>query len=128
MKQELKVLELNNKSQEACCTPAAPPPLNRAQTEQAASLFSALADPTRLTILGMLIASQDEVCVCDITASFNLGQPTISHHLRILREAGLINGDKRGKWVYYSPVLSNVEKVKALMSTLLGVQVPAMAT
>ncbi len=125
MKRELKVLNLNEGGPEACCTPAPAPTLNRAQAEQAANLLAALADPTRLTILNMLLASQGDVCVCDITASFSLGQPTISHHLRILREAGLISGDKRGKWVYYSPVISNIEQTKALLDSLLAV--PALS-
>jgi ArsR family transcriptional regulator, arsenate/arsenite/antimonite-responsive transcriptional repressor len=125
MKRELKVIELNTGDTEVCCLPAAAPTLDRTQAEQAANLLAALADPTRLTILNMLLASQGDVCVCDITASFSLGQPTISHHLRILREAGLISGDKRGKWVYYSPVSSNIEKMKALLDNLLAV--PALA-
>lgn len=121
MKQELKVIELATTGPEACCVPAAGPTLERTKAEQAANLLAALADPTRLTIINMLIACQGDVCVCDITSSFSLGQPTISHHLRILREAGLITGDKRGKWVYYSPVYSNIEKMKALLDSILAV-------
>ena len=63
----------------------------------------------------MLAISENEVCVCDITSNFPLGQPTISHHLRILREAGLVSGDKRGKWVYYSLVQSRVAEAKAIL-------------
>jgi ArsR family transcriptional regulator, arsenate/arsenite/antimonite-responsive transcriptional repressor len=66
-----------------------------------ASRLKALADPTRLRMLNLLAEQPQPLCVCDITSQFRLRQPTISHHLRILREAGLINGEKRGVWSYY---------------------------
>lgn len=66
-----------------------------------ASLFKALADPHRLTILSTLARAPDEVCVCDFTAGLPLNQPTVSHHLRILRESGLATCERRGTWVYY---------------------------
>jgi ArsR family transcriptional regulator len=109
MKNASKIIELKT---EGCCEPAAWPTLNPAQAEETASLFAALADPTRLAILNLLAGSREAVCVCDITASFTLGQPTISHHLKILRDAGLLTGDKRGKWVYYSLVAHRVEAIK----------------
>ncbi|HEX2909292.1 MAG TPA: metalloregulator ArsR/SmtB family transcription factor [Chloroflexia bacterium] len=120
MKKELKVI------QEECCTPLPISPENQAQVKVAADLLAALADPTRLSILNMLLLNQGDVCVCDITASFTLGQPTISHHLRILREAGLITGDKRGKWVYYAPVLARIEELKGLLNNLLAVPVSVL--
>jgi ArsR family transcriptional regulator, arsenate/arsenite/antimonite-responsive transcriptional repressor len=67
----------------------------------AAALLGAAADPYRLTILATLAASEDPVCVCDFTGALPLNQPTVSHHLRILREAGLVTGERRGTWVYY---------------------------
>jgi ArsR family transcriptional regulator len=122
----LKELTLTTKTQENvanssdnCCTPLYQPQISREQAENAAVLFAALADPTRLSILNMLAASHTEVCVCDITGSFQLGQPTISHHLRILKEAGLVSGDKRGKWVYYSLVQSKAAEVKAMLQKVL---------
>jgi ArsR family transcriptional regulator len=122
----LKELTLTTKNQENvanngdnCCTPLYQPQISREQAESAAILFAALADPTRLSILNMLAASHAEVCVCDITGSFQLGQPTISHHLRILKEAGLVSGDKRGKWVYYSLVSAKVAEVKAMLQKVL---------
>jgi ArsR family transcriptional regulator len=82
-----------------CCTPTAPL-LGRGAQERLATAFKALADPTRVGIVNRL-ARSGEVCVCTLTAEFDLSQPTISHHLRILREAGLIDAAKRGKWSYY---------------------------
>lgn len=104
---------------ENCCQPTAQPTISREQTRIAAELFAALADPTRLAILNMLAGSASEVCVCDITSSFPLGQPTISHHLRLLKEAGLVKGDKRGKWVYYSLVERKLSEVRAVFDTVL---------
>lgn len=68
---------------------------------ESAALFKAIADPHRLTILATLARAQDEVCVCDFTDGLPLNQPTVSHHLRILREAGLVTCERRATWVYY---------------------------
>jgi ArsR family transcriptional regulator, arsenate/arsenite/antimonite-responsive transcriptional repressor len=86
----------------ACCPPLAAEPLSQAQAEQVAPLLKALADPVRLRLMS-LIASHPggEACVCDLTGAFDLSQPTISHHLKVLHEAGLLDRDKRGVWVYY---------------------------
>jgi ArsR family transcriptional regulator, arsenate/arsenite/antimonite-responsive transcriptional repressor len=86
----------------ACCPPLAAEPLSRAQAEQIAPLLKALADPVRLRLMS-LIASHPggEACVCDLTGAFDLSQPTISHHLKVLHDAGLIDRDKRGVWVWY---------------------------
>ncbi len=112
MKKELTVI------QNSCC-PAVPElSIERDQIELGAALLSAIADPTRLSIINMLAGSSEAVCVCDITESFTLGQPTISHHLRILREAGVIVGDKRGKWVYYSIVHSKLREIQALLENV----------
>ena len=87
---------------EPCCGgPVAAPALSATQTGTLADRLKALADPTRLRMLDLLMGQSQPLCVCDITAQFDLHQPTISHHLRILREAGLINGEKRGVWSYY---------------------------
>jgi ArsR family transcriptional regulator len=68
-----------------------------------AKVLAAISDPTRLGIVEMLAAmDEDALCVCDIVSGFNLGQPTISHHLKVLRESGLVKWEKRGLWVYYS--------------------------
>src|SRR6201997_200317 len=69
--------------------------------EPLATLLKAIADPFRLTMLATLAANEHEVCVCDFTDALPLNQPTVSHHLRILREAGLVTSERRGTWVYY---------------------------
>ncbi len=86
-----------------CCAPAAvmPAPLDVIRAEALAERLKALADPTRLRMLALLAAQTEQICVCDITSQFPQNQPTISHHLRILRGAGLIAGEKRGVWGYY---------------------------
>jgi len=85
--------------QPLCCVSDAPP-LEREAAESLAATFRALADPTRVAIVSRL-ATADSVCVCDLTAAFDLSQPTISHHLRILREAGLVEAERRGTWAHY---------------------------
>jgi ArsR family transcriptional regulator len=82
-----------------CCPPGADP-LPQQEREQLATCFKALADPARIGILNMLSAG-DEVCVCAMTDELGLSQPTVSHHLRLLREAGLVSAEKRGTWSYY---------------------------
>ena len=74
--------------------------IDEAEAARIAPMFKALGDPVRLR-LAALIASQAEICVCELTPHFELSGPTISHHLKILREAGLIDGERRGTWVYY---------------------------
>jgi ArsR family transcriptional regulator, arsenate/arsenite/antimonite-responsive transcriptional repressor len=86
----------------ACCSPMSVQPLTAEQAEQVAPLMKALADPVRLRLMS-LVASHDggEACVCDLNDGFDLSQPTISHHLKVLYEAGLVDREKRGVWVYY---------------------------
>ncbi len=83
-----------------CCNPVAEP-LPHREVDELASVFKALADPTRLQMLHMLRAAADPICVCDFTAAFELEQPTISHHLAKLRDAGFISSFKRGIWAFY---------------------------
>jgi ArsR family transcriptional regulator len=87
---------------DACCSPLASEPLSESQAVELAQVFKAIADPVRLRLLS-LIASHEggEVCVCDLTDAFDLTGPTISHHLKVLRESGLITGERRGTWIYY---------------------------
>lgn len=89
----------------SCCTAPAREPISEAQANDLASVLKALADPVRLRLLGLIAASDGgEACVCDLTEAFNLSQPTISHHLKVLRLAGLINSERRASWIYYSVV------------------------
>jgi len=109
-KQEPKVLNLADggccppkAAEEAeCCAPLACEPLPESGAEELASLFKAVADPMRLRLLSLIACHEGgESCVCDLTAAFDVTAPTISYHLRILREAGLISAERRGTWVYY---------------------------
>src|SRR2546421_8201306 len=88
--------------QPICCGPETPPLPEEARDELAAR-FKALADPTRVAIVNRLAAA-DEVCVCDLNSAFALSQPTISHHLKILREAGLVESSRRCAWADYRPL------------------------
>ena len=85
--------------QPICCA-SDEPPMPAAATIELAATFKALGDPTRVAIVNRLTTA-DEVCVCDLTAAFSLSQPTISHHLRILREVGLVEVERKGTWAYY---------------------------
>ncbi|MEU0570946.1 metalloregulator ArsR/SmtB family transcription factor [Nonomuraea sp. NPDC005983] len=119
-KQELPVLA----PAEACCTPMACEPLGESDAAELARMFKALSDPVRLRLLS-LIASHEggEACVCDLIGPFDVSQPTISHHLKVLREAGLVGSERRGTWVYYwvLPVALN------RLSSLLQAPVPTRA-
>lgn len=87
----------------ACCSPLTATPLSREQAEKVAPLLKAMADPVRLRLLSLVAAHEGgEACVCDLNDAFDLSQPTISHHLKVLHEAGLLGREKRGTWVYYS--------------------------
>jgi ArsR family transcriptional regulator, arsenate/arsenite/antimonite-responsive transcriptional repressor len=96
-----------------CCGSDAPP-LAEHEAEVLAARFKALADPTRVAIVNRL-SGADAVCVCDLTAAFHLSQPTISHHLRILREAGLVESSRRGTWAYYRLVPEAVEALRGAL-------------
>jgi len=102
----------------ACCPPLATEPLSAAQAEQVAPLLKALADPVRLRLMS-LVASHPggEACVCDLNEAFNLTQPTISHHLKVLHEAGLLDREKRGVWVYYRARTQALASLAALIGT-----------
>jgi ArsR family transcriptional regulator, arsenate/arsenite/antimonite-responsive transcriptional repressor len=93
---ELQVLD----RVKGCCQPVASP-LSDTHADELATIYKALGDPTRVQILHILAAAADPVCVCDFTAAFDLGQPTISHHLAKLREAGIVTSFKRGIWAFY---------------------------
>ena len=96
-----------------CCGPDTPPLPQEARDELAAR-FKALADPTRVAIVNRL-AGADEVCVCDLNSAFELSQPTISHHLKILREAGLVESSRRGTWAYYRLVPEAIESLRGAL-------------
>src|SRR3990172_10607687 len=84
-----------------CCPPLAQRAFSAERAEAASARFETLAHPVRLALLGMLCRRGGEVCVCDLEAAVPVKQPTVSHHLRLLREAGLVESEKVGQWVYY---------------------------
>jgi ArsR family transcriptional regulator len=98
--------------QSLCCGPDVRP-LEPAAAEDLAGVFKALADPTRVAIVNRL-ASGEKCCVCDLTGVFELSQPTISHHLRILREAGLVEAERRGTFAYYWLVPEAIERLRGV--------------
>src|SRR5215213_5544981 len=99
---------------DVCCAPVLAAPLSEADAGRLAHAFAALADPVRLRLLS-LIAAEDEVCSCHLLEPLGKSQPTISHHTKTLAEAGLITGEKRGRWVYWRIV---PERVAALQGAL----------
>ncbi|MCX5316139.1 helix-turn-helix transcriptional regulator [Streptomyces sp. NBC_00154] len=109
----------------SCCIPVAAAPLEAERAADMAKMFKALGDSVRLRLLSMIASATDdgEVCVCDLTDPFDLSAPTISYHLKILREAGLVTSDRRGTWVYYSlqrnnlSMLSDVLAVPGVLTT-----------
>ncbi|HET7369044.1 MAG TPA: metalloregulator ArsR/SmtB family transcription factor [Gaiella sp.] len=100
--------------QPLCCGPDVPP-METEAARDLAGLFKALADPTRVAIVNRL-ASGESCCVCDLTGAFELSQPTVSHHLRILRDAGLVEAERRGTWAYYRLVPDAIERLGEVFS------------
>jgi ArsR family transcriptional regulator len=91
------------RAMDECCPSVLAAPLDAAEAADLAAGFTALSDPVRLRVLSMLAdAAEGEVCVCDFVEPLGRSQPTISHHLKILSKAGLVQGEKRGRWVWYS--------------------------
>jgi ArsR family transcriptional regulator len=101
---------------EECCASVLTAPLTEPEAGALAHGFAALADPVRLRLLS-LVAAQDEVCSCDLLAPLGKSQPTVSHHTKTLADAGLIVGEKRGRWVYWRAV---PERIAALRDALAG--------
>ncbi len=107
----------------SCCSPLTADPIGEPHAQELARVFKALGDPVRLRLLS-LIASHEggEACVCELTAGFEVSGPTISHHLKVLREAGLISGERRGTWIYYRV---RPEVLRTAAETLLPTPAPA---
>lgn len=107
-------------SMQCCCPPKG---LAADVFTESAALFKAIADPHRLTILATLARASEEVCVCDFTDGLPLNQPTVSHHLRILREAGLVTCERRGTWVYYELADGAHQRLSDALASLLKPEV-----
>jgi ArsR family transcriptional regulator len=106
---------------ETCCSPLVAEPVSEAEAVELARVFKALSDPVRLRLLTLIGAHAggrevgDGVCVCELTGAFEVTAPTISHHLKVLREAGLIASQRRGTWVYYWIVPDALERLAVLL-------------
>ena len=101
---------------EACCEPVAYPDVQRAQAERMAVIAKALADPVRVQLVDVLRKHAGKVCVCELVPLFDLAQPTVSHHLKVLRDAGLVDSERRGLWAYYYVVPEAVEELAAWLT------------
>jgi ArsR family transcriptional regulator, arsenate/arsenite/antimonite-responsive transcriptional repressor len=99
-----------------CCAPISSGVLDVEQAIEGAAAFKALADPVRLRLLSIIASAGGEMCVCDITPQFDVSGPTISHHLKVLREAGLVDCERRGTWVYYWPIRERMQWISGLLA------------
>lgn len=104
---------------EGCCEkPLRCEALPARQRRQTVAVFRALGDATRLEIFRLVAAQSAPICVCDVVARFDLRQPTISHHLRVLREAGLVTSERRGVWTYFAPSAGGLRLLRDAVETL----------
>ncbi|WP_250448441.1 metalloregulator ArsR/SmtB family transcription factor [Actinotalea sp. C106] len=102
----------------ACCAPLARTPLSAKDAQGLAVVLKAIADPARLRLLSLVAARENgEACVCDLTEPVGLSQPTVSHHLRTLADAGLLRREKRGVWAYYSLVPGALDEIARVLTT-----------
>ncbi|AKZ58417.1 ArsR-family transcriptional regulator [Streptomyces ambofaciens ATCC 23877] len=109
----------------SCCPGLLTAPLDEDQAVELARVFKALGDPVRLRLLSMIASrAGGEVCVCDLTPAFDLSQPTISHHLKLLRQAGLIDCERRGTWVYYWLVPETTDRLAGILTRPTGEPLP----
>ena len=122
----LPLLEPDGESAAPCCPPLTERPLDAAEAETAARMFKALGDPVRLRLFSAVASHEGgEACVCDLNDAFELSQPTISHHLKVLHSAGLLDRDKRGVWVYYAVRPQALSAVAHLFDTAALTLTPA---
>ena len=102
----------------ACCSPLTGGVLGTPAAERLAMVFKALADPARVKLVSLIAASDGgEACICDLTEPLGLSQPTVSHHMKLLVEGGLVSRDQRGKWAYYRVNTEALDRIAAAMST-----------
>ena len=102
----------------ACCAPLTRDPLTQSQADDLAKSLKAIADPARLRLISIIAASEgQEACVCDLTEPLNIGQPTVSHHLKVLADAGYVTRSKRGSWAYYKLVPGALDSLSRLLVT-----------
>jgi ArsR family transcriptional regulator len=116
-----KLVVVGKNDTAGCCSPMVREPLDEDAAVDLSRMFKALSDPVRLRLLS-LIASHEggEACVCDLTGPFDVSQPTISHHLKVLREAGLVGCERRGTWVYYWVLPGALAQLSSLLQAPAG--------
>jgi ArsR family transcriptional regulator len=103
----------------ACCAPITREPISEDSAEKLARTLKALADPARLRIISMVAAHAGaEACVCDLQQPLGLSQPTVSHHLKVLTDAGFLSRSKRGTWAYYTLVPGSLDSIAGLLATV----------
>ena len=100
-----------------CCAPVLEEPLDETEATQLADWYAILADPTRLRLLSLISAAGEACAACDLVEPLGVSQPTVSHHLKVLRDAGLVESEKRGRWVYYQPVPQRLNILSRAIST-----------
>ena len=103
---------------EPCCDPVAYPEIERDEAQRMAAVAKALGDPIRMQLVDVLRRHAGQVCVCELVPLFDLSQPTISHHLKVLREAGLVEGERRGRWVHYRVVEERLREIGDALAPL----------
>jgi len=104
-------------SMDDCCPAVLSAPLSESRAEELAVAFAVLADPVRLRLLSLLASAESgEACVCELVEPLGRSQPTVSHHLKILADAGLIVGDKRGRWVWYRAVPGRLDQLRGVLA------------
>jgi len=101
---------------EPCCEPVVYPDVERDQAERMATVAKALGDPVRLTLLDVLRKHAGKVCVCELVPLFDLSQPTVSHHLKVLRDAGLVDCEREGLWAYYYVIPERLRELTTWLS------------
>lgn len=102
----------------ACCSPLTRDPLTKAQADDLARSLKAIADPARLRLISTIAASEgQEACVCDLTEPLDINQPTVSHHLKVLTDAGFVTRSKRGTWAYYKLVPGALDSIARLLTS-----------
>jgi ArsR family transcriptional regulator len=101
---------------EPCCVPVVYPDVERLQAERMAAIAKALGDPVRVQLVDVLRKHAGEVCVCELVPLFDLSQPTVSHHLKVLREAGLVGSERRGLWAYYYVIPDALKELSQWLS------------
>jgi ArsR family transcriptional regulator len=102
---------------EPCCEPVAYPDIERKQAERMGRVAKALGDPIRVQLVDVLRKHAGKVCVCELVPLFDLSQPTVSHHLKVLRDAGIVGSERRGLWAYYYVNPDALEEVSAWLSS-----------